>query len=309
MVKFAGLMPSGYSTIGDDVAIVPVRRGKLVVKVDMLTEGTDVPPGMNYRQAARKAVAACVSDFAAKGVQPDSFLVSLGLRRGTTQEQVDLLGKGFREAEDEWGLRWVGGDTGEARELVIDCAMLGFARKVVERNGAKAGDALVVTGPFGYESAGLRILMKGAAAEKGFRARAIESILNPKPSLKVGMGLARYLTSGIDSSDGLARSIHTIARASGVGFEVTSLPEGAGVANFARMNVVSAEELVLVGGEEYGVVGTVPRARLSLAASAVERSGGELLVIGRATSKEGRVVLQSKGKSKPIADEGWTHLS
>lgn len=291
------------------MAVVPVRRGKLVVKVDMLTEGTDVPPGMSYRQAARKAVAACVSDFAAKGVRPDSFLVSLGLRRGTTQEQVDLLGKGFRDAEDEWGVVLVGGDTGEARELVIDCTMLGFARKVVARSGAKASDALVVTGPFGYEPAGLRILMKGAAAEKGFRARAIESVLNPKPSLKLGMELARYFTSAVDSSDGLARSIHTLAKASGVGFEVTALPEGAGVAKFASMNGLSAEELVLVGGEEYLIVGTVPRARLSQAARAVERSGGELVVIGRATSKKGRVVLKSRGKSKPIPDEGWTHLS
>ena len=308
MIRSVGAAPSGYLAIGDDVAVVPVRGGKLVVKVDMLVEGTDVPPGMTYRQAARKAVAACVSDFAAKGVRPDSFLVSLGLRKGTTQEQIEQLGKGLSDAEDEWGLTLVGGDTNEAKELVIDCAMTGFAKKVVGRRGVRVGDALVVTGPFGYQPAGLKILIDGATAERAFRARATESVLNPKPDLEVGLALAGYLTSGMDSSDGLARSIHTLARASGVGFEVTALPEGAGVGRFASANGLSAEELVLVGGEEYLTVGTIRSARLSSAARAVKRAGGELLLVGRATPEKGRVVLRAKGSTRPIADEGWTHL-
>ncbi|MDG6954849.1 MAG: thiamine-phosphate kinase, partial [Nitrososphaerota archaeon] len=80
IVKAAGRPPKGYSQIGDDVAVVPSRSGRVVLKTDMLVEHTDVPAGMTYRQAARKAVAMCVSDFASKGVRPDSFMVSLGLR-------------------------------------------------------------------------------------------------------------------------------------------------------------------------------------------------------------------------------------
>jgi thiamine-monophosphate kinase len=155
-VGVAGRTRRGYSKIGDDVAVFPARDKKVVLKVDMLVENTDVPPGMDYRQAARKVVAMCVSDFAAKGVRPDSFMVSLGLRRGTTKEQVDQLGKGFRDAEKEWGVQMVGGDTNEANQLVMDCAMVGFAKRIVGRRGARPGDALVVTGPFGCHQPGLR---------------------------------------------------------------------------------------------------------------------------------------------------------
>ncbi len=307
IVGAAGRVPKGYSKIGDDVAVVPLGKGKLVLKVDMLVEHTDVPAGMTYRQAARKAVAMCVSDFAAKGVKPDSFMASVGLRKGVTGEKVDQLALGFRDAEGEWMAHLVGGDTNEADELVIDCAMVGFAKRLVTRGGAAVGDSLVVSGTFGYPPAGLRILSSGARAEERFAEKAKRSVLVPSPNLKVGLAIAPYLTSSMDSSDGLARSIHTLARESKVGFEVTALPVGHGVEKFADENGLDAEKLVLEGGEEYLIVGTVKNSRMKVAQEAAVRAGGELLEIGRATSR-GRVELKMGGRARPIRDEGWTHL-
>ena len=307
-MRKAGSLPSDYSIIGDDVAVLPAKGRKLVVKVDMLVESTDVPREMSYRQAAKKAVAACVSDFASKGVRPDSFLVSLGVRRGTTMSQVNQLAEGLRDAAKEWDLKLVGGDTNEAKELVIDCTMFGFARRIVERGGARPGDLLVVTGRFGLQPAGLAILMRKAKADASFRTRATDSALNPNPKLEVGIALASYLTSAMDSSDGLARSLHSLARASGVGFELTALPLASGIKRFAGANGLSAEALGLAGGEEYVIVGTIGKQNLSAASRAARKAKGELLVIGTATKQAGRVVLKSKDGAVPIADEGWTHL-
>lgn len=309
MVRAAGRLPSRYAKIGDDVALIPVGKKKLVLKVDMLVERTDVPRGMTYRQAARKAVAMCVSDFAAKGVKPDSFMISLGLRRGTTETEVEELAQGFRDAENEWGAKLVGGDTNEAGELVIDCAMTGLATKVVERTGAKPGDVLVVTGPFGFPPAGLKILGEGARASASFRREAVGSALSPNPSLKIGLALAPHLSSSMDSSDGLARSIHTLADMSGVGFTLSSLPVGDGVRAFARENGLDLERLVLAGGEEYVVVGTVNPRNLERAGRAVRRAGGRLMVIGKATRKEGLILLRKGRAEEQVPDEGWTHLS
>ncbi len=49
------------------------------------------------------------------------------------------LGLGFCDAEREWGVKLVGGDTNEARELVIDCAMVGFGTRITTRKGGSAG--------------------------------------------------------------------------------------------------------------------------------------------------------------------------
>jgi len=307
-VAAVGKVPKGYAKIGDDVAVVPLGSGRLVVKVDMLVEGTDVPPGMTYRMAARKSVAMCVSDFAAKGARPDSFMVSLGLRGGVTEREVKELGRGFRDAEQEWGAHLVGGDTNEAKELVIDCAMVGFAKKLVSRGGASPGDVLVVTGPFGYQPSGLKILMGDAKADGEFAAKAKRSVLKPTPNLEVGLALAPHLTSSMDSSDGLAKSVYTIGRESGVGFEITSLPTAAGVEEFARVNGLDSEVLVLEGGEEYLIVGTLRPSRLEEARRVVGKAGGQLIKVGRATQKKGLVELRSKGKTKVIRDVGWTHL-
>jgi thiamine-monophosphate kinase len=301
-------VPAGYARIGDDVAVVPARGRKVVLKVDMLVGSTDIPPGMDYRQAARKGVAMCVSDFAAKGVKPDSFMVSLGLRRGTTQGQVDQLGRGFRDAEREWGVQMVGGDTNEADQLVIDCMMVGFAKRVVGRRGARPGDTLVVTGPFGYPPAGLKIMIDGAKAERRFREIAIRSVTKPTPDLKVGIALAGCLTSAMDSSDGLARSIHTLAEDSGVGFELDKMPAGEGVAEFARDNGLSLQDLVMAGGEEYVIVGTVSPRKLASAREAARLAGGQITAIGKATREKGRVLLRAGTSRRPIGDEGWTHL-
>lgn len=308
LARAAGSLPEGYSAIGDDVAVIPGKGGNLVIKVDMLVEGTDVPPGMGYRQAARKAVAQCVSDFAAKGVRPDSFLVSLGLRKKTSRKQVKELALGLRKAADEWDLKLVGGDTNEAKELVIDCVMVGHAKKIVGREGARAGDLLVVSGTFGLQPAGLRILMEKATADAHFRTRAVDSVINPRPNLEAGIALAPFLTSSMDSSDGLARSVHTLAQASRVGFELTVLPIAKGVRKFAKANRLSAEELALGGGEEYVVVGTIPQRRVAAAMKAIKGAKGNLIVIGRSTDEKGKVFLRSKDSTVPIPDEGWTHL-
>jgi len=270
-------------------------------------EHTDVPAGMTYRQAARKAVAMCVSDFAAKGATPDSFVVSMGLKKGVSQEQVDAIAAGFRDGEKEWGVLLVGGDTNEAKELVIDCAMIGFAKRLVGRSGARPGDVLVATGPFGYPPAGLRILEGSATASAEFGKKATKSVLEPTPSLKIGRALAPFLTSAMDSSDGLARSLHTLAAESKVGFEVTELPAARGVRSFATANGLSMEELVLQGGEEYVIVGTVPRGKVAGARTAARRVGGALLEIGRAT-EAGQIVLKIGSNRRPIRDAGWTHL-
>jgi len=281
----------------------------LVIKTDMLVDKTDVPRGMTYRQAARKAVAMCVSDFASKGVKPDSFLVSIGLPRDSTGGQVRELALGFKDASNEWGVKLVGGDTGEADDLVIDCVMVGFAKRVVWRSGAKPGDLVVTTGYFGYPPSGLRILMEGAKATELFGAKAAASVLRPSPNLAAGLALAKYLSSSMDSSDGLAICLHDIADASGVGISLDALPVKEDVRAFARTNSLSLERLVLGGGEEYLIVGTLEEESFRKASRAARVAGGELIRIGRVNGKKGRVELVENGRSEQVDRIGWTHLS
>ena len=302
-------LPRGYVPIGDDVALIPPGKSgdSVVLKCDMLVAKTDVPQGMSWKMAARKAVAMCVSDFAAKGVRPTAFMVSLGLRRGTPEGDVVKLASGLLEASREWDVKLVGGDTGEADDLIIDCMMVGFAKEIVKRTGAGPGEYVVTSGTFGQTTAGLRILIEGAKAEPAFRKEAVSSVYLPKPRLGLGLALSQYLSSSIDSSDGLAISLHTISERSGVGIRLTDVPYARGLEEFASRNSYSAEELALYGGEEYEIVGTVEKERIGEARSKARSAGCVLRVIGETTSAD-----SLKGVTFPdgrkVRRSGWVHF-
>jgi thiamine-monophosphate kinase len=309
ITKRFGKLPDGYTPIGDDVALIPPGKAGegVVLKCDMLVGRTDVPPGMSWRMASRKAVGMCVSDFSAKGVRPTAFMISVGLPKGTQEAKVVELATGLLEASREWGVKLVGGDTSEADDLIIDCTMVGFARGIVRRSGARPGEYVVTSGTFGQTTAGLRILIDGAKAEPGFRKEAVSSVYLPKPRLELGLAVARLLSSSIDSSDGLAISLHTISEMSGVGIRLIELPYAKGLEEFASRNSYSAEELALYGGEEYEIVGTVEKGLIREAKSKARSTGCELRVIGETVSSE---ALKGVGlpDGRKVRRDGWVHF-
>jgi thiamine-monophosphate kinase len=291
----------------DDVATV---GRNLVFKADMLVASTDVPPQMSPRQVARKSVVACASDLAAKGARPVAAMIALGLPADITKTYVEELARGFQAASREFGVKIVGGDTNAARELVVDCSMMGTLKaadsKMPKRGGAKPGDVVVASGRFGYSASGLAVLLKGASAQGAFRAAAIDSALEPKPRQAFGVALARYFSSSIDSSDGLAASLYEIAVQSKADILVDyDAARADGVQEFAGSNGLDAHELVFHGGEEYEIVATVPKSLLPRARAAAKKAGCDLHVIGSVKKGTGRVMA---GK-RLLENRGYLHFN
>jgi thiamine-monophosphate kinase len=243
-------MPSMPIQFGDDVSAYSLGKDKLaILKTDMLVAQTDVPRGMTLWQAARKAVVMNISDFAAKGISPDVLLVSLGLPKEFRKKDVEQIADGLNSGAREYGAYIIGGDTGEASDLIISISLFGTAAKneVMLRSGAKAGDILAVTGFFGKTSAGLRILQDNLYVRRRIRNALVDSVLLPIAKLKQGVALrkAKVVTAAIDSSDGLAWSLYELAKASNVGFVVDKLPVAKEVKEFAKDNDLSPSELAL----------------------------------------------------------------
>ncbi len=141
----------GALPFGDDVAAVPLAVGAgdvAVVKSDMLVAETDVPVGMSVWQAARKAVVAPVSDFAAKGVVPVAVQVAAGFPADFLEADVVEVARGLNSGAREYGAYVVGGDTAESGGLTLAVQVFGTAKReqLMLRHGAKEGDVLAVTG-------------------------------------------------------------------------------------------------------------------------------------------------------------------
>jgi len=306
------VMPGLPVPFGDDVSAVDIGGGRVaVLKADMLMGKTDVPRGMSLWQAARKAVVMNVSDFAAKGVEPTALLVSLGLPRDFMRKDVEEIARGLNAGALEYGAYVVGGDTSEASDVVVAISLFGTAKRkaLMLRSGAKAGDIVAVTGFFGKTAAGLRLLLDGCAASKELREVLLSSVCMPKARLCEGLALCRSgaVSASIDSSDGLAWSLHELARMSGVGFMVNSVPVADEVLRFAEFNRLDPLELALHGGEEYELVVTVKPKRWADAETAVEAAGGRLLPIGKVT-RDKQVLLNVDGEKCPVEARGWEHF-
>lgn len=307
------ILPKTPIPFGDDVSAYGLGNDNLaVLKTDMLVDKTDVPAGMSLWQAARKAVVMNISDFAAKGVKPLAILVSLGLpKKLDTKSNVKEIAKGLNAGAREYDAYILGGDTNEASDLVISLSLFGITKKnmVMLRSGAKPGDIVAVTGLFGKTSAGLKILLNNFKTSREIRRILIDSVLMPCARLKEGLALSntRAVTTAIDSSDGLAWSLHEIAKASKVGFSINRLPVAEEVKKFAKRNKLSPLELTLYGGEEYELVLTVKPKLWNKAQKAVKKVGGQLLPIGNVTAQR-RVLLEANGKKHVIEARGWEHF-
>jgi thiamine-monophosphate kinase len=286
----------------DDVAQI---GSNMVFKADMLVASTDVPMQMTPRQVARKSVVSCASDLAAKGARPVAAMISLGLPADITRGYVEELAAGFRQASQEFAVKIVGGDTNAAKELVIDCSMVGVASKVPKRSGARPGDVVIASGRFGYSASGLAVLLKGARAQGTFRKLAVDSVLEPAPRQAFG-SLARHFTSSIDSSDGLAISLYEIAVQSRVDIDVDyDSVKAEGVEEFAQANGLDAHELVFHGGEEYEIIATVPKSLLPKAKAAAKKADCSIHVIGSVKKGTGKVTANKK----PVENRGYLHFS
>jgi thiamine-monophosphate kinase len=304
-------MPNTPIPFGDDASAIDMGHNKLVViNMDMLVRKTDVPRTMSVWQTARKAVIMNISDLAAKGAQPLALLASIGVSPDLTETDILQIGKGLNAGAREYNSYILGGDTNEASDLIISCMALGVCHKhhLIKRSGAKSGDYVAVTGSFGKTASGLKILMGGLSAPE-IQRELVDSVLMPKARVKEGLILAQSqaTTASIDSSDGLAWSLHEISRASNVGFLIDNLPIAPEVEMFAKIHGFDPVELALYGGEEYELLVTIKPSLWQEAKKAVENVGGSLIKLGLVT-KEKQLLLKTDGKLVSIEARGWEHF-
>jgi len=293
--------------ISEDVEVFKIGKTKIITKVDTFVQSTDMPSKMRMYDAARKSIIACISDFAAKGVKPQYGIISLNLPKMISRTKINEMAKGFRHASNEFGIRILGGDTNEGKEIVINVSIFGTTDKIVKRKGAKVGDIIFVTGPFGYTAAGLKILLGKKKGVEHFVKKAIKSVVNPSPKLDFGVKSKKYFTSSMDSSDGLSTTLNEMANQSKCKFMINNIPTGKDLLEFAKSCNIDSNDLVFHGGEEYEFVFTASKKHRSLIKKNASMLKTPIIEIGYVTKGKG-VFLEKQEKFVPLKDLGWHHF-
>ena len=272
---------------GDDCAVVD----GLVVTTDMLHETTDFPAGTTRYTAGWRAVGASLSDVAAMGAEATAAVAVYAAPEFREAELSPFL-RGCTDVCEAVGAEYVGGDLDGHEEFTVATTAVGRTDDPVTRAGASPGDAVCVTGTLGRSGAALRLFEAG-------RTERANDLFRFSPRVRAGLALAPYATAMMDSSDGLARSLHQLSAASGCGVAVEgdAVPVDRAVDDVAG-DAAERRELALHFGEDFELVFAVSE---DAVADAVEDSPVAVSKIGEAT-EEG-VTLDGEA----LPDRGFTH--
>ena len=305
---------------GDDAAVVDGT----VITTDMLHERTDFPPGTTRYTAGWRAVGASLSDVAAMGADATAAVAVYADETFAT-DALDAFVTGAVDVCATVDAEYVGGDLDTHAEFTTATTAIGSVTDAgtVPRSGARPGDLLCVTGEWGRSAAALRLFEQsdavdsadpaaGPSADPGSdpaSAAVIEranDLFRFTPRVADGLALAKRATAMMDSSDGLARSLHQLAEASGVGFglERDRLPVHPAVDDVAD-GPDDRFALAATFGEDFELVCTLPAEAFEAVREACPAG---LTRVGRVVDIDGDgdgapVTVDDE----PLPDEGYTH--
>ncbi|MFB6251609.1 MAG: thiamine-phosphate kinase [Halobellus sp.] len=281
--RLAAALPAA----GDDAAVVD----GLVVTTDMLHETTDFPAGTTRYTAGWRSVGASLSDVAAMGAEPTAAVAAYAAPSLVETELEEFL-EGARDVCASVGAEYVGGDLDTGTEFTVASTAIGEAAEPVQRSGAEPGEVVCVTGALGRTAAGLRAF-EDSDVERG------NDLFQFSPRVAAGSALAPHASAMMDSSDGIARSLHQLAAASGVGFDIvwSDVPVHDAVDEYAT-DTADRRTMATTVGEDFELVCTLPPDAVDAAREAVP---GSLSIVGEVTEHGIRL------DGEPLADEGYTH--
>jgi thiamine-monophosphate kinase len=291
----------------EDVEIFKLGNEQCAVCVDTLVESTDIPKCSKLSDISRKSVVSSLSDFASKGIIPKFCIISLTLPKTISKKQVQELSKGFSKVCKEFKIQLLGGDTNQGNEISIHVVLFGNVKNFIRRNDAKVKDVICTTGPFGYTASALEIIMKKRKSVQSFSTKSKNLFFKPKPRLKFGQESVNYITSSMDSSDGLSSCLNELSNQSKKKFLITKIPTNDDVVEFAKKNEISLNRLVFDGGEEFELVFTVTPKNLKKIHTLAKKNKISIFEIGH-VSKGNGVFFDDGNDSFIIKDKGWQHF-
>ena len=295
---FAPLAGEGAFGLKDDAAIVPRRPGHdLVVTTDMIGEGTDFFAADPPDTIAQKALRVNLSDLAAKGAEPAFYLLNLSLPRDVDEDWLSAFARGLKRDQETFGLSLLGGDM-NAGPLSIAVTAFGFVPegRMVRRGGARAGDAVYVTGTIGDSGGGLAILQGETQPLTNDERDYLTARYHvPRPQVGFAGSLRSMAHASVDVSDGLMADLGHIASASGVRI----LVDGESVPLSAPLKSLWGDNALLravAAGDDYQIAFTGPQGLT-----------GPFTRIGQAVTGEG-VALTLGGREISIPKMGYRHF-
>ncbi|MBI3436422.1 MAG: thiamine-phosphate kinase [Proteobacteria bacterium] len=310
--------PGAFGLRDDAAAIAPPAGCDLVLTSDGVIAGVHFFPDDPADLIAKKALRMNLSDLAAKGAAPLGFLMALALTPAVTDQWLADFSRGLGEDARLFACPLLGGDTDRTPgPLSVSMSAVGTlpCGTMVRRDGARAGDRVVVTGTIGDAALGLLLRRDSLAARRwnidDHACRELHTrYLLPQPRNAIAEIVRTHASAAMDISDGLAGDVAKLCRACALDAEidVARVPLSAAV----RAALAGDAELinrVLCGGDDYEVLATVAPTQFAGFARAVADKGVALTEIGVMVAGPGEArIRDSRGELIAFENPSFSHF-
>ena len=259
--------PGAFGLRDDCASLAPAPGHELIIKTDPVRAGVHFFPDDPPSDIAWKALAVNVSDLAAKAARPLTYLLAMSFPEKPSDAWLVNFTAGLEQAQSAFGCTLVGGDTDRCdgpMSLAVTVFGECTAGRMVRRDTAQPGDLLYVSGTLGDAALGLAIRTNDpAVGQWHLDADEIDALrrryLRPAPRLGLRAALRNYARAAMDISDGLAKDVGRMCRASGCGAEIdtTALPRGAAMTKVLQHDPTSLMRMI-AAGDDYEILAAVP---------------------------------------------------
>jgi len=196
--------------IGDDGALLD----GVVYSKDVFFENVHFKKNwMTHYQIAQKAMIVNISDAIAMNAKPKYALLGVAMPKDISKSQMKELAKGFSDTALKYGVEIIGGDTISNVKLDISVTIISKTTKPLKRVGLRNNFLLAYTGELGSSKKDLRKLMNLGNIHKKSK------FVNIKLRDKFISRTQRFLSSGMDISDGLFSDLDKLATSNRIGFK------------------------------------------------------------------------------------------
>jgi len=195
--------------IGDDGALID----SFVYSKDAFFEGVHFKTSwMSYYQIAKKAMLVNISDAIAMNAKPKYALLSVAMPKNITKSQMRELACGFEDVADQYGIEIIGGDTISNIKLDITITIVSEVKKPLLRKGIREKHLLAYSGTLGKSAKDLKKLLNFGNIHK--KSKFVDIKLRGGFVKKSN----RFLSAGMDISDGLFSDLDKLAKVNKTGF-------------------------------------------------------------------------------------------
>lgn len=303
---------AGAEGLGDDTAhLSPPTGHEVIVTTDALVCGVHFlahhPPDL----VARKALRVNLSDIAAAGARPWTYQLALALSDDIGDAWLAAFCDGLAVDQREYGIDLTGGDTvSTPGPLTIVVTALGLVPtgQSLHRAGAKAGDAVFVSGTIGDGALGLRASKGELDGAGGDDVAALGArYLLPLPRTTLGPRLRGIASACMDVSDGLVGDLGHICARSSVRAVIDA--DRVPLSDPARRAIGRNDpllELAITGGDDYELLFTAPVTGRDAIAALAKEVGVPVSEIGRIEAGEGVEVVRA-GSTMALARTSYRH--